>query len=125
MLELAPRGLNRARSLWHDMSWAFACALRLVCTELVAFGVKSGWLLQVASCATLIPFRFKGLWSKWLPESRVLISATHGRLWVKGRQALDMATSYAWLRAGRGRVKGHPTHFEWHSLEDMHHAGAK
>lgn len=95
MLELALRGLNGARSLWHDMSWASACALCLVCTELVALGVKSGRLLQVASCATLIPFRFKGLWSKWLPESRVLISAMHGRLRVKGRQALDMTTSYA------------------------------
>lgn len=26
---LAPRGLNGARSLWHDMSWTFACALCL------------------------------------------------------------------------------------------------
>lgn len=33
--ELALRGLNSARSLWHDMRWAFACALCLVCTELV------------------------------------------------------------------------------------------
>lgn len=32
--ELALQGLNGARSLWHDMSWAFACALCLVCTEL-------------------------------------------------------------------------------------------
>lgn len=93
--ELALRGLNGARSLWHDMSWAFACALFLVCAELVVLGVKSGWLLQVASCATLIPLGLKGVCSKWLPESRVLISATHDRVWVKGRQALDMATRYA------------------------------
>lgn len=77
------------------MSWAFACALCLVCAELVVLGVKSGWLLQVASYATLIPLGLKGVCSKWLPESRVLISATHDRVWVKGRQALDMAASYA------------------------------
>lgn len=47
--ELALRGLTSARSLWHDMSWAFACALCLVCAELLVLRVKSGWLLQVAS----------------------------------------------------------------------------
>lgn len=114
--ELALRGLNGARSPWHDMSWAFACALCLVCAELVVLGVKSGWLLQVASYATLIPLGLKGVCSKWLPESRVLISATHDRVWVKGRQALDMAASYAWLWAGSVRVKGRSAHFEWHSL---------
>lgn len=47
--ELALQGLNGARSLWHDMSWAFACALCLVCAELGGVRGKSGWLLQVAS----------------------------------------------------------------------------
>lgn len=89
--ELALRGLNCARSLWHDMSWAFACALCLVCAELVVLGVKSGWLLQVASYATLIPLGLKGVCSKWLPESRVLISAMLDRVWVKARRALDTA----------------------------------
>lgn len=92
---LALRGLNVARSLWHDMSWAFACALCLVCAELVVLGVKSGWLLQVASYPTLIPLGLKGVCSKWLPESWVLISAMLDRVWVKGRRALDMAASYA------------------------------
>lgn len=89
--ELALQGLNGARSLWHDMSWAYACALCLDYTELGALGVKSGWLLQVASYATLIPLGLEGVLSKWLPKSQVLISAMHGRVWVKGRQALDMA----------------------------------
>lgn len=83
---LALRGLNGARSLWHDTSWAFACALCLVCAESVVLGVKSGWLLQVASCATLIPLGLKGVSSKWLPENRVLISAMLDRVWVKGRR---------------------------------------
>lgn len=39
---LAQRGLTSARSLWHDMSWAYACALCLVCAELLVFGVESG-----------------------------------------------------------------------------------
>lgn len=93
--ELALRGLNSARSLWHDMRWDFACALCLVCTELVVSGVKSGWLLQVAFYATLIPLGLEGVWSKWLPNSQVLISAMHDRVWVKGRQTLDMAAIYA------------------------------
>lgn len=114
--ELALRGLNGARSLWHDMSWAFACALCLVCAELVVLGVKSGWLLQVASYVTLIPLGLKGVCSKWLPESRALISATHDCVWVKGRPALDMAANYARLWAGSVRVKGRSAHFEWHSL---------
>lgn len=120
--ELALRGLNGARSLWHDMSWAFACALCLVCTKSVVLGVKSGWLLQVASYATLIPLGLKGVCSKWLPESRVLISATHDRVWVKVRRALDMAASYARLWAGSARVKGRSAHFEWHSLSAERHA---
>lgn len=114
--ELALRGLNGARSLWHDMSWAFACALCLVCAELLVLGVKSGWLLQVASYKTLIPLGLKGVCSKWLPENRVLISAMLDRVWVTARQALDVAASYPWLWAGSVRVKGRSAHFEWHSL---------
>lgn len=59
------------------MSWAFACALCFVYAELVVLGVKSGWLLQVASSPTLIPLGLKGACSKWLPASWVLISAMH------------------------------------------------
>lgn len=113
---LARWGLNGARSLWHDMSWAFACALCLVCAELVVLGVKSGWLLQVASYVTLILLGLKGVCSKWLPESWVLISGMLDNIWVKGRGTLDMGASYAWLWAGSVRIKSHSAHFEWHSL---------
>ena len=51
----------------------------------------------MASCATLIPLGLKGVCSKWLPENRVLISATHDRVRVKERRALDMAAGYAGL----------------------------
>lgn len=118
---LARRGLNGARSLWHDMSWAFACALCLVCAELVVLGVKSGWLLQVASYVTLILLGLKGVCSKWLPESWVLISGMLDNIWVKGRGTLDMAASSARLWAGSVRIKGHSAHFEWRSLWGKRH----
>lgn len=109
---LALQGLNGARSLWHDMSWAYACALCLVFAELVVLGVKSGWLFQVASYVTLILLGLKGVCSKWLPESWVLIFVMLDSIWVKGRCTLDTAVTYAWLWAGSVRVKGHFAHFE-------------
>lgn len=105
-VRLAQLGLNAARSLWQDMSWAFACARCFVYAELLMLEVKSGWLLQVASFATLIPLGLKGVCSKWLPESWVLISATHD--------------ASPW--AGIVRVKGRSAHFQWHSLQGKCHA---
>lgn len=55
----------------------------------VVLGVKNGWLLQEASYPPLILLGLNGVCSKWLPESRVLISAMLGRVAVKGRRALD------------------------------------
>lgn len=68
MLSLALRGLNGARSLWHDMSWAFACALCLFCTACLVLGVGGGGIaapsgfirdsdpVRVRRCLVQMPF---------------------------------------------------------------------
>lgn len=120
-LGLAQWGLTSACSLWHDMSWASACALCFVCSELPVFvGQK-----QVAAPSGLHcdsePNTVKKVSFPYGPlGSRVLIFAM-----LDGVQVEENEAFWFWWHGSEwavGGVKGCFVHFQRRSMQRNHQA---
>lgn len=119
---LAPRGLNGARSLWHDMSWTFACAL---CFSTLSGwgggGAERGWGEGEEGPLQVAPEAIGVVRASLTPSARSPSPPRLAKLGLKW--APDMAArkktrpSARWL-ATVG-VKGRFDHFDWRSLKPV------